>query len=123
RRYTTYERIEEIPLRVIKKDGSRVPFERSKILSGLLKACEKTPVSSEALERVVQEIEDVINEQGDSEVESRYIGELVMQKLRSLSQIAYVRFASVYREFRDINQFLEELRPLLESRSSESEPQ
>jgi len=121
RRYTTYERIEDIPLRVIKKDGSRVPFDRNKILAGLLKACEKTPVSSEALERVVQEIEEAITERGDSEVESRYVGELVMSKLRDLSQIAYVRFASVYREFRDINQFLEELRPLLESRDRERE--
>jgi transcriptional repressor NrdR len=116
RRFTTYERIEDIPLRVIKKDGSRVPFDRNKILTGLLKACDKTSVSTEAVEKLVQEVEGEINERGDTEVESRYIGELVMRKLRELNQIAYVRFASVYREFRDLNQFLEELRPLLEKK-------
>ena len=121
RRYTTYERIEEIPLRVIKKDGSRAPFDRNKILAGLLKACEKTPVASEQLEKLVHEIEQDINERGDNEVETRYIGELVMRKLRELNQIAYVRFASVYREFRDINQFLEELRPLVEKRGKTEE--
>jgi transcriptional repressor NrdR len=114
--------VEEIPLRVIKKDGRRVPFDRNKILAGLLKACEKTPVAAETLEKVVQDIEAEINERGDTEVESRQIGEMVMQRLRELNQIAYVRFASVYREFRDINQFnqfLEDLRPLLEKKKTD----
>lgn len=117
RRYTTYERIEEIPLRVVKKDGSRAPFDRNKIFAGLLKACEKTPVSMEQLERLVRDIEEMIHERGENEVETRYIGELVMQKLRELNQVAYVRFASVYREFRDVNQFMEELRELVEKKA------
>ncbi len=114
RRYTTYERIEEIPLRVIKKDGTREPFERKKIFEGMSKACEKRPVSTEKLDEVVAEIERELAEIADREVTSHQIGELVMAKLRELDQVAYVRFASVYREFKDINQFLEELRPLLE---------
>jgi len=114
RRYTTYERIEEIPLRVIKKDGTREPFERRKIFEGMSKACEKRPVSTEKLDEVVAEIERELAEIADREVTSHQIGELVMAKLRELDQVAYVRFASVYREFKDINQFLEELRPLLE---------
>ena len=114
RRYTTYERIEEIPLRVIKKDGTREGFERRKIVEGITKACEKRPVSSEAIERVVQEIERELADIADREVTSRQIGEMVMRKLRTLDQVAYVRFASVYREFKDIEQFLDELRPMLE---------
>ncbi|HUS59238.1 MAG TPA: transcriptional regulator NrdR [Planctomycetota bacterium] len=114
KRYTTYERVEDIPLRVVKKDGSRVPFDRTKVLLGLHKACEKRPVSAETLEGIVREIENEINERGEKEISSKAIGELVMKKLRSLDQVAYVRFASVYREFKDPGQFLEELRPLLE---------
>jgi transcriptional repressor NrdR len=121
RRYTTYERIEEIPLRVIKKDGTRVPFERRKILVGLTKACEKRPVPTEALDRMVQEIEREVADIADREITSGDIGEMVMRKLRDLDQVAYVRFASVYRAFKDINQFLEELRPLLERRSADDE--
>lgn len=120
RRYTTYERIEEIPLRVIKKDGTRVPFERRKIFEGLAKACEKRPVAVDTLEAVTQDIERELSEVADREVTSREIGELVMRKLRDLDQVAYVRFASVYREFKDINQFLEELRPMLERKDSEN---
>jgi transcriptional repressor NrdR len=116
RRYTTYERVEEIPLRVVKKDGSREPFERGKILSGLLKACEKRPVATDALEGIVQEIERKLADIAEREVSSRQIGEMVMQHLRTLDQVAYVRFASVYRAFKDINQFLEELRPMLEKK-------
>ena len=114
KRYTTYERVESIQLRVVKKDGSRVPFEREKILQGLLKACEKRPISVEQLERAVQEIETEITDTGEREVSTHLIGEIVMRRLRDLDQVAYVRFASVYREFKDLNQFLEELRPLLE---------
>ena len=121
RRYTTYERIEEIPLRVIKKDGTRVPFERLKILVGLTKACEKRPVPTEALDRIVQEIEREVADIADREITSGQIGEMVMRKLRDLDHVAYVRFASVYRAFKDINQFLEELRPLLERRSADDE--
>ena len=121
RRYTTYERIEEIPLRVIKKDGTRVPFERRKILVGLTKACEKRPVPTEALDRIVQEIEREVADIADREITSGDIGEMVMRKLRDLDHVAYVRFASVYRAFKDINQFLEELRPLLERRSADDE--
>lgn len=116
RRYTTYERVEEIPLRVIKKDGTRQPFERRKILEGMMKACEKRPVSTETLERIVQDIERKLADIADREVTSRQIGEMVMQHLRELDQVAYVRFASVYRAFKDINQFLEELRPMLEKK-------
>jgi transcriptional repressor NrdR len=116
RRYTTYERVEEIPLRVVKKDGTREPFERGKILSGLLKACEKRPVATDALEGIVQEIERKLADIAEREVSSRQIGEMVMQHLRTLDQVAYVRFASVYRAFKDINQFLEELRPMLEKK-------
>jgi len=118
RRYTTYERIEEIPLRVIKKDGTREAFERRKIVEGITKACEKRPVSSEAIEQVVQEIERELADIADREVTSRQIGEMVMGKLRTLDQVAYVRFASVYREFKDIEQFLDELRPMLERKDT-----
>jgi len=114
KRYTTYERVEDLPLRVVKKDGTRVPFDRRKIMAGLHKACEKRPVPIDRLEAVVQSIEDEINERADKEVSSKLIGELVMQRLHDLDQVAYVRFASVYREFKDVTQFLEELRPLLE---------
>ncbi len=117
RRYTTYERVEEIPLRVVKKDGTRQPFDRAKVLAGLMKACEKRPVATEALERIVGEIEHKLADIADREVTSRQIGEMVMQHLRELDQVAYVRFASVYRAFKDINQFLEELRPMLERRA------
>jgi transcriptional repressor NrdR len=116
RRFTTYERIEEAPLRVVKKDGSRVPFERSKILAGLTKACEKRPVPTNILQDTVSEIEVEIHEMFDKEVPSKFIGELVMNKLKSLDQVAYVRFASVYREFKDVSEFLEELKPMLDKR-------
>ncbi|MFW6107268.1 MAG: transcriptional regulator NrdR [bacterium] len=121
RRYTTYERVEEMPLRVIKKDGTREPFDRRKIFEGMAKACEKRPVSTETLDALVQDIERELAEVADREVTSRQIGELVMSKLRELDQVAYVRFASVYRAFKDINQFLEELRPMLERRARDDE--
>ena len=121
RRYTTYERIEEVPLRVVKRDGTRVPFDRQKILSGILKACEKRPVGIQLLEDVVGRIERQCSENFDREVKTTFIGELVMKELRTLDQVAYVRFASVYRQFRDVSQFLEELRPMLEKREAKRE--
>jgi transcriptional repressor NrdR len=113
RRYTTYERIEENPLRVVKKDGSREAFDRRKILNGFMKACEKRPVSTDTLENIVNEIERDIYNKFDREVSSNFIGSLVMQKLRVLDMVAYVRFASVYREFKDISEFIDELKPLM----------
>src|SRR3990172_106813 len=113
RRYTTYEQIEEAQLRVIKKDGTRVPFDRSKILSGLLKACEKRPVSLDILEEAPRGIERELAETYEREVPSKAIGEMVMKRLRVIDQVAYVRFASVYREFKDVTQFLEELKRIL----------
>jgi transcriptional repressor NrdR len=113
RRFTTYERVEESPIRVVKKDGSRVNFDRNNILTGLHKACEKRPVSTEALENIVSEIERVIYDKFEREVDTKFIGELVMQKLEILDKVAYVRFASVYREFKDIKEFLNELKPLM----------
>jgi transcriptional repressor NrdR len=114
RRYTTYERIEESPLRVLKKDDRREPFDRRKILSGLLKACEKRPVSLETLEKITETIEGKVLETFEREVPSTYIGQLVMQELKKVDQVAYVRFASVYREFEDIHEFMDELKPMLE---------
>jgi transcriptional repressor NrdR len=112
RRYTTYERIEEsLPL-VVKKDGRREPFDRTKILAGLKKACEKRPISIATLDAVVDRLEKQFQEMGESEIQSVTIGEAVMRELHQLDQVAYVRFASVYREFKDIDQFMEELKAL-----------
>ncbi len=113
KRFTTYEKVEETPLRVVKKEGTRDSFDRGKILSGMLKACEKRPISLDRLEKAVSAIESQLYEMFDKEVSSKFIGRLVMDQLREIDQVAYVRFASVYREFKDINQFLDELRPLL----------
>ncbi|VAX26769.1 Ribonucleotide reductase transcriptional regulator NrdR [hydrothermal vent metagenome] len=113
RRFTTYERIEENLPMLVKKDGRREPFDRQKIFSGLTKACEKRPVSIDQLESVVTRIEKAIQERGVNEVESRIVGEEVMRQLHILDQVAYVRFASVYREFKDVNQFMSELKNLL----------
>jgi len=113
RRYTTYERVEEMAVKVIKKGGVRVPFDRDKIKQGLLKACWKRPVSDEQIEAVVRAVEIDVYSNFDSEVESQYVGELVMQHLRKLDQVAFVRFASVYREFKDIRDFVDELEPIL----------
>ncbi|HUY31310.1 MAG TPA: transcriptional regulator NrdR [Pirellulales bacterium] len=114
RRYTTYERIEETGLKVIKKDGTRAPFERDKIKRGLEKACWKRPISVEQIEAVVSAIEADVFTHFDAEVESEYLGELLMKHLRQLDQVAYVRFASVYRKFQDVRDFVEELEPMLE---------
>jgi transcriptional repressor NrdR len=113
KRFTTYEAIEEQPLMVIKKDGRRQPFDRQKLLGGLVKACEKRPVSMEELERLVEELERELSQQFEREVPSREIGERVMQRLHALDPVAYVRFASVYREFKDVEEFLRELKDLL----------
>ena len=119
RRFTTYERMEETPLRVVKKDGSRVPFDRGQILKGILKSCEKRPVSMEELEKITAGIERRLTEMFDREVGSKYIGQLVMEELKKLDQVAYVRFASVYREFKDVEQFVTELKPFLEGGSGQ----
>lgn len=113
RRFTTYEKINEVPLKVVKKDGSRVPFDREKIRSGLEKACYKRPVSDEQIERIISDVEADVYHNFDREVPSRYIGERVFNMLRDVDQVAFVRFASVYREFKDVNDFVEELEPML----------
>ncbi|WAA10183.1 transcriptional regulator NrdR [Fervidibacillus albus] len=112
-RFTTFERVEEIPLIVIKKEGTREEFSREKILRGLIKACEKRPVSLEQLEEVTMEIERELRNIGISEIKSATIGEMVMDKLANIDEVAYVRFASVYRQFKDINVFIDELKELL----------
>jgi transcriptional repressor NrdR len=116
RRFTTYERVDEILPLVIKKDGRREPFDRGKILSGFTKACEKRPVSTATIEAVSDRVEKRIQEMGETEIPSRVIGEEVMKELHQLDQVAYVRFASVYREFKDIDQFMDELKVLARER-------
>jgi len=113
KRFTTYEIIESLPLIVVKKDKSREPFDRNKLLNGMLRACEKRPVSIETLERVIDEIEVSLQNTLDREITSDHIGSLVMDKLKDIDEVAYVRFASVYRQFRDINSFMNELQNLL----------
>ena len=113
KRFTTYEMIESLPIVVIKKDGSRETFDRQKLLTGMLRACEKRPVSIEMLDRAISDIETVIQNSLDREVSSDKIGELVMDKLKGIDEVAYVRFASVYRQFKDINTFMNELNKLL----------
>jgi transcriptional repressor NrdR len=113
-RFTTYETAGETPLRVVKKDGSREPFDREKLLRSLQVACQKRPIGTEVLENVAADLESRLHEMFEKEVASKYIGHLVMEALRELDQVAYVRFASVYREFKDVNQFLDELKPLLD---------
>jgi len=113
RRYTTYEHVEKTPLMVVKKDGRREPYDRNKILNGLLKACEKRPVSMERLEGIIDDIEQTLLKTYEQEVNSKSIGELVMKKLHEVDQVAYVRFASVYRQFKDISEFMTELNDLL----------
>lgn len=113
KRFTTYEYIEEVSLMVIKKDGRREPFDRKKILTGITKACEKRPISLEKMEEIVTQIERSIQKKSDREVLSSRIGELVMERLKVLDDVAYVRFASVYRQFKDVGQFMEELKDIL----------
>ena len=116
KRFTTYEKVEEMILMVIKKDGSREAFDRNKIYTGIVKACEKRPVPVAKIEEVVDEIERGLNNMMEKEVESSFIGELIMEKLRDLDEVAYVRFASVYRQFTDINTFVSEIEKLLTSK-------
>ncbi len=116
RRYTTYERVEETMPVVVKKDGRREPFDRTKIVSGLKKACEKRPISTATIEAVTDRIEKRIQELGETEIDSTAIGEEVMRELSQLDQVAYVRFASVYREFKDIDQFMDEIKALAQQR-------
>jgi len=116
KRFTTYEYVEKTPLMVIKKDGRREPFTREKILSGIRSACQKRPISTDKIEKLVGEIEAEIQKKFDQEVETRFIGELVMERLARIDDVAYVRFASVYRQFKDINQFMRELRDILGKR-------
>jgi len=113
KRFTTYEKIERVPIMVIKKDKTREAFSADKLMGGLLKACEKRPVPTDMLEKVVYDIENIIANTMEREITTGQIGELVMDKLKTLDQVAYVRFASVYREFKDINTFMEELNMLL----------
>lgn len=116
KRFTTFEMVEETPLIVIKKDGSREEFSRDKILRGLIRACEKRPVSVEQLEKMVSHVERSIRDKADTEVQSQQIGELLMEQLHPVDQVAYVRFASVYRQFKDIGMFMEELNTLLNNK-------
>ena len=113
KRFTTYEIIESLPIIVIKKDKSRETFNRNKLMTGLLRACEKRPVSIDTLDNMIDEIEVIIQNSLDREVSSERIGELVMDKLKKIDEVAYVRFASVYRQFKDINTFMSELNKLL----------
>jgi transcriptional repressor NrdR len=113
KRFTSYERIDEIPYMVVKKDGSRERFERQKLIAGLLKACEKRPVSVAALEGIADQVEQRLQERPEKEISTEEIGAFVMQELRRLDKVAYVRFASVYRHFRDIGEFMTELKDLL----------
>ena len=116
KRFTSYERIDEIPYMVIKKDGTRERFERQKLVSGLLKACEKRPVSTAAIERVADKVESALQERPDKEMPTDEVGRIVMDELKRLDKVAYVRFASVYRQFRDIGEFMSELKDLLNAK-------
>jgi transcriptional repressor NrdR len=116
KRFTTYEKIEEIPYMVVKKDGSRQPFDGQKLLRGLLKACEKRPIPVRKLEEIVEEIENKVQERPDKEIKASDIGLFVMDRLKALDKVAYVRFASVYREFKDVSEFKQELETLLKEK-------
>lgn len=120
KRFTTYEKVETIPLTVIKKDRTREPYDRSKIMAGVLRACHKRPIPVEKIEETVNKIENDIFNLEYREIESKAIGEIVMERLKSLEQVAYVRFASVYREFKDVNTFMSELKKMLDSGSDSS---
>ncbi|MBS3131211.1 transcriptional regulator NrdR [Candidatus Woesearchaeota archaeon] len=112
KRFTTYERPETVEIVVVKKDGRRERFDRQKLLSGVLKSCEKRPVTADSIQKLVSDIESDLKEKGENEISSRKIGSLVMKKLKSLDKVAYIRFASVYREFEDLESFEEELEKL-----------
>ena len=116
KRFTTYETMESLPLMVVKKDGSRQSFDKSKLLNGMIRACEKRPVSFSTLEGIANEIEQTLQNEMDREIPSARIGELVMDRLKQVDEVAYVRFASVYRQFKDISTFMAELNKLLEEK-------
>ncbi len=118
RRFTTYERVDEIAPMVVKKDGRREPYDRSKIIAGLKKACEKRPVSMETIEQVAARVEAAVLERGEREISSEFIGAAVVSELHAIDQVAYVRFASVYHSFKDIDEFMHELESLIKARSS-----
>ena len=113
KRFTTYEKIEELPIVVVKKDGNRQVYDRNKLMNGIIKACEKRPVSMSSIEQIVDDIEKTIFNSLENEITSTQIGELVMNKLKDIDEVAYVRFASVYRQFKDVNSFMEELKKIL----------
>ena len=119
KRFTTYEYIEEVPLMVVKRDDRRQPFDRKKIIFGIVKACEKRPVSIERIEEVTTEVERDIQKKYEREISSKIIGEMIMDKLAKLDEVAYVRFASVYRQFRDVNQFMSELKVMLNDKTKQ----
>jgi transcriptional repressor NrdR len=121
RRFTTYERIEEAAPMVVKKDNRREPYERSKVIAGVVKACEKRPVSMEAIEQLADRIEATVADRGGKEVPSSSIGAAIMDELHRLDQVAYVRFASVYRSFKDIDEFMHELEELIQRRKQDAE--
>ena len=122
RRFTSYERIDEIPYMVVKKDGRRETFDRGKILSGLLRACEKRPISMAQLEQIVDDAEKEVQESLDRELSTSEIGKVIMRRLKTIDKVAYVRFASVYLEFEDVSAFMNELKALVSSRSTNSTP-
>jgi len=113
KRFTTYEKVEEVPLMVIKRDGTREPYNRNKVINGMIRACEKRPATMKDIENIADNIERILHNTMEKEVRTTYIGELVMDHLKELDEVAYVRFASVYRQFKDINTFMEELEKLL----------
>ena len=118
KRFTTYEKVEEIPLVVIKKDGSREVFDRNKVLNGIIKACEKRPVSLDDIEMIVSDFERGLNNMMQKEIKSKVIGEVIMDHLINLDEVAYVRFASVYRQFKDVNTFISEIEKLVQKEKS-----
>jgi len=124
KRFTTYEYVEEVSLLVIKKDGRREPFDRKKMLSGVIRACEKRPISMEKMEDIVMQVERSIQKKSDREIPSSRIGEMVMEKLKEIDDVAYVRFASVYRQFKDVGQFMLELKDILsKEKGTQGKPQ
>lgn len=116
KRFTTYEKVEDIPIVVVKKDGNRQPYNRNKVLNGIIRACEKRPVSVKDMELIVDNIEKKINNSMEKEISTDSIGEMVMNSLKNIDEVAYVRFASVYRQFKDINTFMDELKKLLDEK-------
>jgi transcriptional repressor NrdR len=118
RRFTSYERIDEIPYMVVKKDGKREAFDRNKVLAGLMRACEKRPISMTQLERIVDEIEKELQDSSDRELPTSEVGKIIMRRLKSLDKVAYVRFASVYLEFEDVSAFMTELKYLVRARGT-----